>query len=337
MATRSTKTKTVDGKELSRSDFAWAPGDDPADWKLPIHDKDHAQNAMARFNQTEGIPDAEKKAVAKKIAAKAKSFGIDTTDFEKEYARSLRIAELRIGLPKLEVRMMARIELRRTDAGPKIGMTIPYNSESEDLGGFRECVRAGCFSKTMQEQDVRALWNHDPNWVLGRTGNKTLALRSTDGGLDGEVTLDPEDQMHTHFARRVERGDVAGASFGFEKVRDNWDGTASDGMPLRSLIEARLFDLSPVTFAAYPAAAAEQRSLLDVASVRAGVDLAVLAAALAAAEDGRIAVDAAAAVRSYVDRIVAMLPAPPAPQRSDEDRRRLLRQAERIAQGAAAA
>lgn len=334
MTTRS-KTKSVGGKELPASDFAYV-GDpeDPSTWKLPIHDASHAQNAMARFNQTEGIPEAEKKAVAKKIADKAKSFGIDTTDFEKQYARSLSptVRAIRASLPRIE-RRAARIELRRTDNGPKIGMTIPYNTESDDLGGFRETVRSGCFTQTMQQQDdIRALWNHDPNWVLGRTGNKTLTLRSTDAGLDGEVSLDAEDQMHNHFARRVERGDVAGASFGFEKQQDSWDGVASDGMPLRSLLQARLYDVSPVTFPAYPDAAAEKRSsLLDVASVRAGVDLAVLAAALAAAEDGKIAADAAAAVRSSVDRIVAMLPKPSAPTRSDEDRRRILKLSQSIA------
>ena len=43
-------TKTVDGQALSKSDFAWAPTDNPADWKLPVHDAAHARNALARFN-----------------------------------------------------------------------------------------------------------------------------------------------------------------------------------------------------------------------------------------------------------------------------------------------
>lgn len=335
------KTKSVGGQELTAEHFAYVG--DPKDietWKLPIHDKEHAQNAMARFNQTEGIPESEKKAVAKKIAAKAKSFGIDVTEFEKEYCRSANplVERLIRSLPAREIRTMAgRIELRQGDKGPCIRMHIPYNSESDDLGGFREVVRPGAFTKTMNEQDIMALWNHDPNWVLGRTGNRMLTLQDGQDGLTGEVQLDPENPMHMSFARSVERRDVTGTSFGFEKKRDNWEGMASDGMPLRSLLEARLYDVSPVTFPAYPESSAEKRSsVFEIASVQAGVDLAALAAALAATEDGRVAADAAAAVRSAVDRIVAMLPAPAAPQRSDEDRRRILRMAERIAGKAAA-
>jgi len=329
------KTKSVGGKELPASAFAYV-GDpeDTSTWHLPIHDEAHAQDAMSRFNQTEGIPASEKKAVAKKIANKAKSFGINTENFEKEYARSLdrSLEELRASLPRHELRVIpAHIELRRTDQGPQIHMSVPYNSESESMGGFREVVRPGAFAKTMKEQDIVSLWNHQPEWVLGRTANKTLQLRSNDDALEGKVQLDGEDPMHTHFARRVERGDVSGTSFGFEKVRDNWEGTASDGLPLRSLVEARLSDVSPVTFPAYPEATAEKRSLLDVASVQAGVDLSLLVAAIVQAEGGTIKMDLAQEVRQQLEKISRMLPLA---GRSDEDRLRLLRRAERIVGGA---
>jgi len=55
------KTKRVGGKDLPSSAFAYV-GDpnDPSTWKLPIHDAAHCRNALARFNQTQGIPAGEK-------------------------------------------------------------------------------------------------------------------------------------------------------------------------------------------------------------------------------------------------------------------------------------
>lgn len=75
------KTKRVGGQDLASSDFAYV-GDveDTATWKLPIHDKAHAQNALTRFNQTEGIPDDQKKKVKAKIVAAAKEHGVNVSE-----------------------------------------------------------------------------------------------------------------------------------------------------------------------------------------------------------------------------------------------------------------
>ena len=71
------KTKTVAGKHLPSSAFAYVGSeDDTSTWKLPVQDKAHAQNALARENQTEGIPAGKKAAVHSKIVAAAKKFGI---------------------------------------------------------------------------------------------------------------------------------------------------------------------------------------------------------------------------------------------------------------------
>lgn len=252
----------------------------------------------------------------------------------KKTTTNSKIDAIRAQLPKRERRFVpgseGGVSLRADEGAPKIAMSVPFCRRSVELWGFTEIIEPGAFRKTLQEADVVALWQHDPSWVLGRMSNKTLEARETDAALEGVVTLDAEDPMHRHFARRVERRDVVGSSFGFEVVRDEFDYTNEDDV-VRTLKEVRLYDISPVTFPAYPDSDAEKRNnVLDIASVRAGVDLAVLAAALAAAEDGTIAADAAAAVRSNVDRIVAMLPAAPAPVISDEERRRRLALRERL-------
>lgn len=87
-ATSKQDYKTVGGKKLKAGDFAYV-GDkgDISTWKLPIDEPGRIRAAMARFNQTDGIPASEKKAVAKKIAAAAKKAGIDASEFEEKYAK----------------------------------------------------------------------------------------------------------------------------------------------------------------------------------------------------------------------------------------------------------
>ena len=76
------KTKSVAGKDLPSSAFAFVGDPDKTDtWKLPVHDAAHAQNAMARFNQTEGIPADQKHVVAQHIISAAKKHGVGVDTF----------------------------------------------------------------------------------------------------------------------------------------------------------------------------------------------------------------------------------------------------------------
>ena len=144
-----------------------------------------------------------------------------------------------------------RVE-RREDGPPKIrGHAAVFNSLSEDLGGFREQIAPGAFADAVKTDDVRALWNHNPDFVLGRNRSKTLRLSEDTKGLS--IEIDPPD---TQFARdllvSIERGDVSQMSFAFS-VRangQNW-GKDDDGKVVRTLTNVRLYDVSPVTFPAY--------------------------------------------------------------------------------------
>lgn len=79
-----TPKKTIDGTAHPREDFAYAPGDNVEDWKLPIFDADHVRNALARFNQTEGIPDDARDGVMRKLRAAAERFGIDAASLDEK-------------------------------------------------------------------------------------------------------------------------------------------------------------------------------------------------------------------------------------------------------------
>ena len=132
-----------------------------------------------------------------------------------------------------------------------VGYAAVFDEWSEDLGGFLERVRAGAFAKTIQEADVRALWNHDEKQVLGRTRSGTLRLEEDEQGLRYEV--DPPDTQWARDAMvTIERGDVSQSSFGFEVVRDEWLQEEGEEYATRTLVEVQLYDVSPVTFPAYP-------------------------------------------------------------------------------------
>jgi len=162
-------------------------------------------------------------------------------------------------------------ELRTSDDGSPStvrGIASVYNQETRigGLFGFREQIAPGAFDSALaRPDDVRALFNHDSNSVLGRTKNGTLKLRSTPEGLAYEVEL-----PNTGAARDVEallkRGDVTGSSFGFKVLDEQWDESrVKDGeLPLRTITDVELFDVSPVTFPAYPQTSAEARSRAEL-------------------------------------------------------------------------
>lgn len=79
------KTKHVGGKDLGPESFAYVGDKSKTEtWKLPIHDASHVRNALARLDQTEGIPEGEKGKVEAKIRRAAKRFGIDAESLKEK-------------------------------------------------------------------------------------------------------------------------------------------------------------------------------------------------------------------------------------------------------------
>lgn len=154
------------------------------------------------------------------------------------------------------------VEVRAADGGPRIvGYAAVFDKQSVNLGGFTEIIRRGAFTKTLQDgADVRALWNHDSNYVLGRTKSGTLALTEDDTGLRIEVTP-PDTQWARDLMETIRRGDVDQMSFGFRTVRDKWQ-SDENGVTVRELLEVALYDISPVTFPAYPDTQVQVRSAI---------------------------------------------------------------------------
>lgn len=152
------------------------------------------------------------------------------------------------------------VEEFRADDGetPKMtGYAALFENLSEDLGGFREKIAHGAFSKTLGG-DVRALFNHDPNYILGRTVSKTLRLKEDQRGLAIEIDP-PNTTVARDLQESVKRGDVSQMSFGFKTISDKWENTKEG--TIRTILEAELFDISPVTFPAYRQTEVALRSL----------------------------------------------------------------------------
>ena len=157
-----------------------------------------------------------------------------------------------------EVRQFDTIELRvekREDEAPKIvGHAAVFNSPAS-IGsvawGWRETVAPGAFADTIEVDDVRALFNHDPNYVLGRNVAGTLELSEDDKGLLYTI-IPPETQAARDLMASIERGDITGSSFGFSVLEDKWKFSEDENeWDERELVKLKLYDVSPVTFPAY--------------------------------------------------------------------------------------
>jgi HK97 family phage prohead protease len=154
-----------------------------------------------------------------------------------------------------------RLEIRQEgDELPHIvGYAAVFGQPSEDLG-FVETIRQGAFARAIREDDVRSLWNHDPNYVLGRNRAGTLALLEDEYGLRIDVTT-PDTQWARDLVTSIRRRDVTGMSFGF-RVREQGDiwTQIGDGPVRRELVDLMLYDAGPVTFPAYPQTTAGVRA-----------------------------------------------------------------------------
>jgi len=163
--------------------------------------------------------------------------------------------------PEREVRYLKAAELRvEGDSEPVItGYAAVFDSDSLDLGGFVERIKEGAFARTLKEgADVRALVDHDASKIIGRNKAGTLELKEDKHGL--HVRIKPPDTTSGRdIVTSIRRGDVDGMSFGFVANEYRWK---DDVTPVvRTLLDVDLFDVSVVTYPAYPDTSVAVRSL----------------------------------------------------------------------------
>lgn len=180
----------------------------------------------------------------------------------------LRVAHLFSTLTKVdgaEVRSLNEVvEQRAYDGEIKAaaesrtveGYASVFNSMSEDLG-FREIILPGAFSDVL-DNDVRALYNHDSNYLLARTTSGTLELKEDEKGLYYRFEM-PNTSYGNDMLELFRRGDLTQSSFGFTVEKDSW--RMKDGQQVRYIERVgSLFDVSPVVYPAYSQASSGLRS-----------------------------------------------------------------------------
>lgn len=152
----------------------------------------------------------------------------------------------------IEVRSVAEAVTRAAGEGdavrPIVGYGAVFGADANIGGYFIERIAAGAFTKAIGRDDVRCLFNHSRMHVIGRTASKTLRLAEDAKGLRYEA--DPPDATWAKdLIVSIDRGDINQSSFGFRSEREEWDETGD--VPVRTILEVELFDVSPVTYPAY--------------------------------------------------------------------------------------
>lgn len=145
-------------------------------------------------------------------------------------------------------------ERAKGDGWQIVGLGIVYNSLSENLGGFREEVAPGAAEGLLDDPDIAGLFNHNPDLLLGRVGAGTMRLSDSDKGVVYDI--DGSNRSYALDLRESLRlKEVTRSSFAFRVARggDEWEEDEESGLLVRTITKfSRLFDMSPVTYAAYP-------------------------------------------------------------------------------------
>lgn len=168
------------------------------------------------------------------------------------------------------VMRMRDATVRERDGGRYLeGYFAVFGEPYQVCAGWVETISPGAFARYLATgQDVKVLWNHDTNVVLGSTANGTASLREDETGLFGSVLINDKDQDAVNAHARVERGDVDGCSFGFEIARQEewWD---DDGFYHTRIMEVDpLYEVSPCTFPAYTSTSISARAAQTLVEAR---------------------------------------------------------------------
>ncbi|MEB8690417.1 HK97 family phage prohead protease [Bacillus cereus] len=130
-----------------------------------------------------------------------------------------------------------------------IGYAAVFNSKTTIGGWFDEVIEPGAFARSLSENsDIRALFNHNWDNVLGRTKSGTLRLEEDEKGLKFEIEL-PNTSVGRDLAESMSRGDINQCSFGFWITEENWDYSVEPA--LRTIKEVELYEISVVSIPAY--------------------------------------------------------------------------------------
>ena len=177
-----------------------------------------------------------------------------------------------------EIRVITTTIEARTDGEGKTkgltGYAAKFNEESKPLRDwwgdeFVEVIVPGAFKNSLENNTIKALYNHNPDYVLGSTKSGTLRLEEDEIGLRFDLDL-PNTQIANDLYESVKRGDIDGVSFGFKVKEDKWTEVKTDTgwKTIRTLREIDLIEISPTAFPAYEQTEVDCRSLVKMKEQR---------------------------------------------------------------------
>ena len=147
------------------------------------------------------------------------------------------------------------------------GIAAVINSVT-DLGYFEEVIMAGAFDNALsKDYDIRCLFNHEAELILGRTkANTCKVFVNGDGNLEYTWVPDYENPTHMSVVRSIMRGDITQSSFAFTIKEQNWSESTKYGTMGKRTIKVieDLYDVSPVTYPAYEETEADARSIAQL-------------------------------------------------------------------------
>ena len=187
-------------------------------------------------------------------------------------------------MPETEVRTITAEPLEWRAAGDDGTATIAgygavWNSPSYDLGGFKEIVAPGAFTRSLKSrEDVFAFFNHSPMQPLGSRKAGNLKVMEDERGLHYEIKL-PNTTYANDVAEGIRAGVIRGSSFSFQVREDAWH--TEKGIQVRTLLDVDVSELGPVVMPAYGKTTAQVRSLLAERGITLDVDPHAPAARLA--------------------------------------------------------
>lgn len=178
----------------------------------------------------------------------------------KDYIENIQNAERRFFIAPVT------IEKRDEDENGNViieGYAAKFNSRTTIGGWFQEEILPGAFDDVLND-DVRCLFNHNPNYILARSvnGQGTMSLSVDETGLKYRFEV-PDVSYAKDLAENIRLGNVSQSSFAFRAKEVVWR-EINDELDLRQVVKIeRLFDVSPVTYPAYQDTTVSQRSIDD--------------------------------------------------------------------------
>ncbi len=174
-----------------------------------------------------------------------------------DYIKDIQGAERRFFASDATVRMD-----EETGTNEVSGYAFKFNTRANIANIFEETISVEARVEERLKDDVRALFNHDPNLILARSkgGAGTLALSFDDTGLKYSYTT-PQRSFALDLLDAIRSGDIDQSSFAFQVEGESWE-DRDGNIPLRTITSfKRFFDVAPVTYPAYPDATVGARSL----------------------------------------------------------------------------